>query len=125
MFFNDLRLKTSAKTPFLKLSLDLISIIAEFLNTKDIKSARLSGRHLHYFLTPYLFRSVTFAPYQECLDRLKFIAQDPVISHHTKTLYFDCTVFRLPAEIDELDSKEYVLSSCFVHYQVLALKFKP
>lgn len=86
--------------------MDVSSLIAEFLEVSDIQSARLAGRDLHCFLSPYLFRTVTFAPHQEILNRLSKIAQDPVLSFNTRTLRYDTAIFRLPNTNHDLDPFE-------------------
>ncbi|KAF8858033.1 hypothetical protein BDZ45DRAFT_743847 [Acephala macrosclerotiorum] len=96
----------AACLPLSKLSLDVFAIIADFLEVSDIQSARLAGRDLHFFLSPYLFRAVTFAPHQESLDRLSKISQDPALSFNTRTLRYDTSIFRLPNSKHEFDELE-------------------
>ncbi|KUJ12450.1 uncharacterized protein LY89DRAFT_738239 [Mollisia scopiformis] len=92
---------------FTKLSVDVFAILADYLKTEDIQSARLAGRDLHSLSSPYLFRAVTFAPHQEHLDRLSKITRDPILSYHTRILRYDTTIFRLPEYKDELDPFEF------------------
>jgi hypothetical protein len=93
-------------TPFASLSIEIFAIIAEFLDVRDIQSLRLAGRNLYFLSSPYLFRTVSFAPHQEDLDRLKMISQDVLLSHHTRTLRYDATILRLRHVSDDLDKLE-------------------
>lgn len=84
--------------PFATLSVEVFAIIAQYLDLTDIQSSRLAGRILYFLSSPYLCRTVTFAPHQEDLDRLKKISQDPLLSHHTHTLQYDTTILKSPDE---------------------------
>jgi hypothetical protein len=79
--------------PISRLSTDHFSIIVEFLDHHDIRSAKLAGRELHFFLSPYLFRSINFYPSQECLDTLEMISQNNDFSHNVRVLRFDTSLF--------------------------------
>jgi hypothetical protein len=85
------------------LSVDHFTIIASFLEKRDIQSARLSGRELHFFLSPYLFKSIRFAPHQESLDIVDNVSKDKVLSHNVHAPRFDASICRLPGVVDELD----------------------
>lgn len=93
-------------TPFANLSVEVFAIIAEFLDIRDIQSLRLAGRNLYFLSGPYLCRTITFAPHQEDLDRLKKISQDGLLSHHTHTLRYDTTILKVPDTLDDLDKIE-------------------
>lgn len=79
--------------PISRLSADHFSIIVEFLEDHDIRSARLAGRELHFFLSPYLFRSINFYPSQEGLDTLEMISQNDAFSRNVRVLRFDTSLF--------------------------------
>lgn len=91
---------------FATLPVEIFAIVANLVDLKDIKSLRLTARDLLSRSSPYLFRTVTFAPHQEDLDRLDKIAQDGLLSFHTHTLRFDTTVMRIPGVPDDLDEIE-------------------
>ena len=90
--------------PILKLSADHFSIIVKYLEVQDIRSARLAGRGLHFFLSQYLLRSVRFAPQAERLIILEQISQNEIFRHSVKTLRYDLRLLELPlpqwAEVD-------------------------
>ena len=88
------------------LSVDHFAIIATFLDIEDIKNARLAGRELHFYLSPYLIQSVRFAPHKSCLDIIDAISRDSVLSHNVRTLRFDASIFRLPMVNDGFDKWE-------------------
>jgi hypothetical protein len=92
--------------PISKLSVHHFSIIVKFLDEQDIRSARLAGRELHFFLSPYVFKSIRFTPHRECLDMLKIVSQNDVFSRSVKTLRYDTSLFQLPMVWDELDDWE-------------------
>jgi hypothetical protein len=81
--------------PILKLSVDYFSIIVEYVEDQDIRSARLAGRDLHFFLSPYLFRSISFPPSQKFLDILEMVSQNEVFSHNVRILRFKSNLFLL------------------------------
>lgn len=81
-----------------KLSLDHFTIVASFLETQDIQSARLAGRVLHNYLSPYLFKAVRFAPHIKAIDVFDKILKDSVLSHNVHELRFDTSLYRLPIE---------------------------
>ena len=87
-----------------KLSVDHFTIIASFLEKRVIQSARLAGRELHFFLSPYLFNSVRFAPHKQSLDIVDNISKDQVLSQNVRSLRFDASICRLPGMEDDLDS---------------------
>ncbi|KAN0120114.1 hypothetical protein V8E51_002322 [Hyaloscypha variabilis] len=82
--------------PISKLSADHFSILVKFLEEKDIQSARLAGRHLHFFLSPYLFTAVRFLPHQERLNTLQAISQNDVFCRSVRTLRFDASLHQPP-----------------------------
>jgi hypothetical protein len=91
--------------PISKLSADHFSIIVQFLEHEDIRSARLAGRELHFFLSPYLIKSVRFAPQGERLAILEKISQNHVFRHSVSTLRFDTNLFELSLSTwNELDN---------------------
>lgn len=92
--------------PFANLSVEVFAIIAEHLDIKEIQSSRLAGRHLYFLSSPYLCRTITFAPHQEDIDRLKKISQDRLLSHLTHTLRYDTTILKLPDISDIFDKVE-------------------
>jgi len=100
---------SSSNSSLGKLSLDIFSLISTYLTAQDIKAARLANRELHFFLSPYLVKSIRFHPEPEHLATLDTISQDEVLSHNVKTLLYDCTLFRF-AEMkrDEFGKKLYV-----------------
>ncbi|PVH78445.1 hypothetical protein DL98DRAFT_516772 [Cadophora sp. DSE1049] len=93
----------ASKSPISKLSVDHFSLISEYLSINDIRSTRLSNRELHFFLTPYLFRSITFASHQEYLDIIDAISRDFTLSSNVRVLRFDTTIFKRPGELEWLD----------------------
>ncbi|KAL2069491.1 hypothetical protein VTL71DRAFT_14170 [Oculimacula yallundae] len=96
-----------SNAPILKLSVDHFSIISGYLELLDICSARLSSRELHFFLSPYLFRSIRFAPHQECLDLIDTVSKNSVLCSNIRSLHFDNTTFRKHGEIVSLDIHEF------------------
>lgn len=94
------------RPPISKLSVDHFSIIAEYLEKRDIQSARLSGPELHFFLSPYLFRSIRFAPHQDCLNLIDTVSHDDVLSSNVRTLRFDSSLFTSSMEEEEFDAWE-------------------
>lgn len=73
------------------LSLDIFSIIASFLSTEDIRCARLSGRELHFFLSPYLIRSINLTTFKS--NNLK---KKPELFHNLKNLCLDLHRYPVP-----------------------------
>jgi hypothetical protein len=91
--------------PISRLSADHFSIIVKFLEFEDIQSARLAGRELHFFLSPYLIKSIRFAAQGERLHVLERLSHNEVFSRSVRTLHFDMSLFELPHSIwNELDA---------------------
>jgi hypothetical protein len=99
---------TIAMSKLSMLCVDVFLIIETFLDTQDIRNARLSGRELHAFLSPYLIKSIRFAPTKSCFQVIQNIATHPTLSSSVDTLCYDTTLFRLPRTRDRLDVWEYV-----------------
>jgi hypothetical protein len=90
--------------PISRLSADHFSIIVKFLEHEDIRTARLAGRELHFFLSPYLIKSVRFAPQGERLTFLEKLSQNHVFRQSVRILRFDTSLFELPLSTwNELD----------------------
>jgi hypothetical protein len=85
----------SLQGSFSKLSADHFSIIVTFLDNQDIRAARLAGRELHFFLSPYLFKSIRFAPQRRRINILEKISRNPVLSRNVRTLRYDVGIFQL------------------------------
>jgi hypothetical protein len=91
--------------PISKLSADHFSIIVKFLELVDIQSARLASRGLHFFLSPYLIKSVRFATEGDQLALLAKISQDCVFRRSVRTLRYDVNLHELPVSTwNELDA---------------------
>jgi hypothetical protein len=93
------------KNPISKLSADHFSIIVKFLELVDIQSARLASRGLHFFLSPYLIKSVRFAAQGDQLALLAKISQNGVFRRSVRTLRYDVNLHELPVSTwNELDA---------------------
>jgi hypothetical protein len=103
------RMMPSTKCHLTSLSLDVFALIAIYLDTHDIQSARLAGRELHWLLSSYLFRTITFTPHRDRLDILDAIQKNNVLSHNTSTLRFDTSICRLQDVEDEIDELDYLM----------------
>jgi hypothetical protein len=91
--------------PISKLSADHFSIIVKFLELVDIQSARLASRGLHFFLSPYLIKSVRFAAQGDQLALLANISQNGVFRRSVRTLRYDVNLHELPVSTwNELDA---------------------
>ncbi len=93
------------ENPISKLSADHFSIIVKFLELADIQSARLASRGLHFFLRPYLIKSVRFAAQGDQLALLAKISQNGVFRRSVRTLRYDINLHELPVSTwNELDA---------------------
>lgn len=84
---------------FRLLSLDIFSIIASFLTTKDIRCARLSGRELHFFSSPYLIRALDFTAFES-----KNFKKKPELFQNLRTLCLDLHRYPAPAVLHHSQS---------------------